>query len=86
MKHIVLLGASNSLVPFRLREGLASNENVKLINLSLGGTGALQKVYEIHRERNQEIFKKADLIIIESNAIDITDYDAKFTSPQNLKK
>ena len=82
MKHIVLLGASNALMPFRLREGLASNENVKLINLSLGATGSLSKVYEIYREKNQEILKKADLVIIETNIIDVTNYDAKFTSPQ----
>lgn len=71
MKHIVLLGASNSLVSFRLREGLASNENVKLINLSLGAVTALYHIYEMCRERNQEILKNADLIILESNITDV---------------
>ncbi|MBZ7936238.1 hypothetical protein H2279_06335, partial [Campylobacter sp. B0100352/1] len=70
MKNIVLIGASNSLIFNGLRAGL-NQKNINLKNLSLGGANILHICYEIHRKTNCDIIKKADLIIIESNIIDV---------------
>ncbi|MBZ7944345.1 SGNH/GDSL hydrolase family protein, partial [Campylobacter sp. RM13744] len=70
-KNIVLLGASNSRVPGGLQAGL-NQDDVNLVNLSIGGTTSLHKLYSLKREENQEVLKKADLIIIESNIMDIS--------------
>lgn len=70
MSNIVLLGASNSRVPGGLEAGL-NQDNINFTNLSLGGTSSLHKLYSLKREENQEMLKKADLIIIEVNIMDI---------------
>ncbi|MBZ7934026.1 hypothetical protein H2275_02345 [Campylobacter sp. W0065] len=70
MKNIVLLGSSNSRVPGGLQAGL-NQDDVNLVNLSIGATTSLYKLYSLKREENQEVLKKADLIIIESNIVDI---------------
>lgn len=69
MKNIVLLGGSNSVMKKGLQSGL-NQENIKLSNLALGGSDALQNLYELKRERNKELIKNADLIISESNIND----------------
>ncbi|WP_187227194.1 hypothetical protein [Campylobacter volucris] len=68
MNTIVLLGASNSLMPNRLRAGL-SQKNINLINLSKGGCGSSFQIYNLIKNKN--IIKKANLIILESNIVDI---------------
>ncbi|MGM8975823.1 hypothetical protein ACTFDJ_08880, partial [Campylobacter jejuni] len=70
MKKIVLLGASNSLVFNGLQLGLRQ-ENITLYNLSLGGSSALSKIYTLHKQENIKIIKEADLIIVETNIVDL---------------
>ncbi|EAJ8404277.1 SGNH/GDSL hydrolase family protein [Campylobacter jejuni] len=70
MSNIVLLGASNSRIPGGLGAGL-NQDNINFTNLSLGATSSLHKLYSLKREENQEMLKKADLIIIEVNIMDI---------------
>ncbi|MBZ7942695.1 hypothetical protein, partial [Campylobacter molothri] len=70
MKNIVLIGASNSLIFNGLRAGL-NQKNINLKNLSLGGANILHICYAIYKESNRENIKKADLIIVESNIIDV---------------
>ncbi|MBZ7951643.1 hypothetical protein, partial [Campylobacter molothri] len=70
-KNVVLLGASNSRVPGGLEAGL-NQDNINFTNLSLGSTSSLHKLYCL--QKNQEIFKKTDLIIIESNIVDVFIY------------
>ena len=81
MKNIVLLGASNSRVPGGLIAGL-NQDDVNLVNLSIGGTTSLHKLYSLKRKENQEVLKKADLIIIESNIVDTS----LFLMSSNLHK
>ena len=69
-KNIVLLGASNSRVPGGLAAGLNQN-NINLYNLSIGGTDCVHKIYELKREENQELLRKADLVVLEVNIMDI---------------
>ncbi|WP_258108701.1 hypothetical protein [Campylobacter lari] len=68
-KNIVLIGASNSRVPGGLQAGL-DQDNVNLVNLSLGSTSSLHKLYSLKRDCNKEVISKADLIIIEANIVD----------------
>ena len=68
-KTIILLGASNSRVPFGLGAGL-NQPSVDFHNLSLGGTDSVHKIYEL--KRNETLIKKADLIILEVNLMDTT--------------
>ncbi|EOI8654642.1 SGNH/GDSL hydrolase family protein [Campylobacter jejuni] len=70
MSNIILLGASNSRMPGGLEAGL-NQDNINFTNLSLGGTSSLHKLYSLKREENQKIIKKADLIVIEVNIMDI---------------
>ena len=67
MKKIVLLGASNSNMPFRLNSGLSSVEGVELVNLSMGSTGSLSKMRAIFHEEEVKHLQSADLIILETN-------------------
>ncbi|EHO4640597.1 hypothetical protein KJV18_001686, partial [Campylobacter jejuni] len=53
-----------------LRAGL-NQDNVELTNLSLGGASTLHILYEFLRFRNESIVIAADLIILESNIVDI---------------
>ncbi|EOI5960298.1 hypothetical protein ACMUZG_001697, partial [Campylobacter jejuni] len=69
-KKIVLIGASNSMLFNGLRAGL-NQDNVELTNLSLGGASTLHILYEFLRFRNESIVIAADLIILESNIVDI---------------
>ena len=69
MKKIVLLGASNSVIPLRLNTGLSSVDGIELINLSIGTTDSLSKIRDIIA--NEDLLKKADLIILETNIIDV---------------
>ncbi|RTJ59133.1 alpha-2,3-sialyltransferase [Campylobacter jejuni] len=69
-KNVILLGASNSRMPGGIQDGL-NQDNINLINLSLGGTSSLHRVYSLKRKENQEVLKKIDLIIIEVNIMDI---------------
>ncbi|MBZ7964863.1 SGNH/GDSL hydrolase family protein, partial [Campylobacter sp. 2457A] len=70
-KNVVLLGASNSRMPGGIQAGL-NQDNINFTNLSLGGTTSLHKLYSLKREENQEVLKKADLIVIEVNIMDIS--------------
>lgn len=49
---IVLLGGSNSVIVNGLQKGLRQ-ESIELINLALGGTDNLQKLFELVNEKNQ---------------------------------
>lgn len=57
MSNIVLLAASNSRMPGGLQVGL-NQDDVNLVNLSIGGTTSLHKLYFLKREENQELLKK----------------------------
>lgn len=81
-KNIVLLGASNSLMPGGLCAGL-SQSNINLYNLSIGGTDIVYRIYELKKEENQELIHKADLIVLESNIMD--SYMASGYSLKNLE-
>lgn len=41
-------------------------------NLALGGCDGLQKLYELTHPKNQELFKNAEAILIETN---VNEYD-----------
>ncbi|KAJ9826506.1 hypothetical protein QR366_01660, partial [Campylobacter jejuni] len=69
-KKIVLIGASNSMLFNGLRAGL-NQDNVELTNLSLGGASIIFSLYCTLREKNKDIVNKADLVILESNIIDM---------------
>ncbi|HEF8564971.1 TPA: hypothetical protein SBF97_001719, partial [Campylobacter jejuni] len=71
MNNIVLFGGSNSVMKDYLYSGLLGNGNINIFNLALGGCTCIQNLYELKRERNKDIIKKADLIISESNVNDI---------------
>ncbi|HIF9854672.1 TPA: hypothetical protein ACX8B0_001742, partial [Campylobacter jejuni] len=71
MNNIVLFGGSNSVMKDYLYSGLLNNNNIDIFNLALGGCTCIQNLYELKRERNKNIIKKADLIISESNVNDI---------------
>lgn len=69
MKNIVLFGGSNSVMTDGLQLGLRKFANVT--NLALGASTAIQNLYELNRDRNQEAIQNADLIITESNVNEI---------------
>lgn len=73
MKNIVLFGGSNSVMVNGLQKGLREYANVT--NLALGGSAAIQNLYELCRERNQEAIKNADLIVTESNINEIDNHN-----------
>ncbi|HEB9355313.1 TPA: hypothetical protein RZK44_001664, partial [Campylobacter coli] len=69
-KKFVLIGASNSMLFNGLRAGL-NQDNIELLNLSLGGASAIFPLYCVLRKKNRDIISMADLIILESNIIDM---------------
>ncbi len=64
---VVLLGGSNSVKNYGLRNGLLDTD-IELIDLSLGATSSLQNLNSI--VENYELIQKADLVISESNIND----------------
>ncbi|MCX2808146.1 hypothetical protein OQH60_07280 [Campylobacter sp. MIT 21-1685] len=68
-KKVVLLGASNSLIKNGLCSGLRENDEFDIINLALGASSCTQNLYEA--VRNRRILEEAELIITESNVVDI---------------
>ena len=70
LKKIVLIGASNSMLFNGLRAGLRQ-DGIELTNLALGGSSALFSLYCVLRGKYQNEIKQADLIILESNIIDV---------------
>ena len=84
-KHlsIVLLGGSNSVMLNGLQKGLRG-ENIKLTNLALGSSIALQNLYELKRKRNQESLHEADLIITESNINEIVNHHGYSCVPLSI--
>lgn len=74
---VVLLGGSNSVIINGLQKGL-KQDNVELLNLSLGATSSIQNLYEIVRNRDK--ISSADLIISESNINDIYEVYSKCSS------
>ncbi|EPB1427033.1 glycosyl transferase [Campylobacter jejuni] len=78
MKNIILLGGSNSLIHIGLQKGLKDGieklggGGLEFHNLALGGCDGLQKLYELTHPKNQELFKNAEAILIETN---INEYD-----------
>ncbi|MFG5086323.1 SGNH/GDSL hydrolase family protein [Campylobacter lari] len=78
--NIVLFGGSNAVLVDGLQKGLQGN-NIKLINLALGGTTSIQNLYELKREKNQQALQEADLIITESSSNEIGGHNAPY---QNL--
>ncbi|TBR81281.1 SGNH/GDSL hydrolase family protein [Campylobacter novaezeelandiae] len=71
-KNIVLLGGSAFVMVNGIQVGLRK-KGFKVSNLALGGTSALQNLYEL--KRNYEILKNSDLIITSSNVHDIGMYN-----------
>lgn len=71
--QVVLLGGSNSVMVNGLQKGLRG-ENIQLTNLALGSSISLQNLYELKRERNQEVLQNAELIITESNINEIANH------------
>ncbi|MBK1971770.1 hypothetical protein [Campylobacter sp. TTU_617] len=71
-KNIVLLGGSAFVMVNGIQVGLRK-KGFKVTNLALGGTSALQNLYEL--KRNYEILKNANLVITTSNVNDIGLYN-----------
>lgn len=80
--NVVLLGGSNSVVVNGLQKGIregieklnknrTEDEKLGFYNFALGSVTHIQNFYELKRDRNQEIFKDAELIITESNVNDV---------------
>ena len=69
----MLLGESHFIFNNGIQKGLIDN-GVDVVNVSLGGTPALQNLYELIRKKN--IIKNADLIISGSNTHDILQYNS----------
>ncbi|EAL7652839.1 hypothetical protein NYC80_001708 [Campylobacter jejuni] len=65
---ILIMGASNSILPSGLRAGL-SQSNVDFDNLSIGGSIASSKIYTILKYKQR--IKEADLVILECNLADV---------------
>lgn len=74
---VVLLGGSNSVIINGFQKGLRQ-DNIELINLSLGATSSIQNLYETIR--NKDILFSSDLIITESNINDIYEVYSKCSS------
>ncbi|MCV3450071.1 hypothetical protein L8W58_00515 [Campylobacter lari] len=66
--NVVLLGESHFCFKNGIEKGLAKNSMLEIKNLSLGGTSALYRLYEIHDNIN--IIQSSDLIIYGSNTHD----------------
>ncbi|WP_181450966.1 hypothetical protein [Helicobacter valdiviensis] len=81
MRNIVLLGGSNSVMVDGLQKGVkegvenynrnSSQERLEVYNFAVGSCTAIQNLYELKREKNQEVFKNTELIITESNINEI---------------
>ncbi|AJC91841.1 hypothetical protein CSUB8523_0272 [Campylobacter subantarcticus LMG 24377] len=65
---ILIMGASNSILPGGLRAGL-SQENIDFDNLSIGGSIASSKIYTILKYKQR--IKEADLVVLECNLADV---------------
>lgn len=76
MKNIALFGGSNSVMANGLATGLKQYANI--VNFALGGSTAIQNLYELNRDKNQQAIKNADIIITESNLNEITNHSALF--------
>ena len=84
-KNIILLGGSNSVMVnglqkgiregiAKLNEGKDEKEQLEFYNFGLGSSISFQNLYELLRERNQEILKNTQLIITESNINEIANH------------
>ncbi|WP_370525020.1 glycosyl transferase [Helicobacter winghamensis] len=93
--NVVLLGGSNSVMTIGLQKGIreeieklnknrAEYEKLVFYNFALGATTHIQNLYELKRERNQEIVKNAELIITESNVNDIIANGSGFDNKEKL--
>ena len=82
MNNIVLFGGSNSAMKNGFREGLSNY--ARLLNLSLGASTAIQNLYELKREKNQEFILNADLIVTESNLNEIVYHSESINLHLNL--
>ncbi|WP_299548021.1 hypothetical protein [uncultured Helicobacter sp.] len=93
--NIILLGGSNSVITTGLQKGIREgieklnkhrmeDEKLEFYNFALGTTTHIQNFYELKRERNQEIFKNAELIITESNINDTNSNARSFGSREKL--
>ncbi|WP_337210747.1 hypothetical protein, partial [Campylobacter molothri] len=82
MENVVLLGESHFAFKNGITQGL-KNKGINVINLSLGGTAALQNLYEL--KRNDQILKNADLIISGSNTHDIAQYNSLESFPKSYQ-
>ncbi|EAK0823084.1 alpha-2,3-sialyltransferase [Campylobacter lari] len=71
--NVVLLGESHFCFKNGIEKGLAKNSMLEIKNLSLGGTSALYRLYEIHDNIN--IIQSSDLIIYGSNTHDTIQYN-----------
>ncbi|MCW0185079.1 hypothetical protein OJP00_00670 [Campylobacter lari] len=67
-KKILLIGASNSMIPRGFKDGL-SQEGIELNNLSIGGSIASSKIYTILKYK--EYIKEVDLVILEYNLAEV---------------
>ena len=82
VNNIVLFGGSNSAMKNGFREGLSNY--ARLLNLSLGASTAIQNLYELKREKNQEFILNADLIVTESNLNEIVYHSESINLHLNL--
>ena len=84
-QNIILLGGSNSVMVnglqkgiregiAKLNEGKDEKEQLEFYNFGLGSSISFQNLYELLRERNQEILKNTQLIITESNINEIVNH------------
>lgn len=84
-QNIILLGGSNSVMVnglqkgiregiAKLNEGKDEKEQLEFYNFGLGSSISFQNLYELLRERNQEILKNTQLIITESNINEIANH------------
>lgn len=81
-RNIVLFGGSNSVNTYGIRAGLSACANLK--TLALGGSTAVQNLYELKREKNQEFILNADLIVTESNLNEIVYHSESVSLELNL--
>ena len=84
-QNIILLGGSNSVMVnglqkgiregiAKLNEGKDEKEQLGFYNFGLGSSISFQNLYELLRERNQEVLKNTQLIITESNINEIANH------------
>ncbi|MCH5322928.1 MAG: hypothetical protein J1E31_05075 [Helicobacter sp.] len=87
MKHIVVMGAPNSRMPNSFYAGICgeNDDNFECHNLSMGGCGALHKVYVLNNERFKNTIDNADLLIIETNIMDDSHYKSQKVDLEIIK-